>query len=107
MGVSVQGEVVVDLDIKELRRLAQIGAKARLQELEQERAAILRSFPGLRQLSARREPARKAATRPSAAAAPAKRRRGRMSVAARKAVSVRMKKYWAQRRASQKSSSKS
>ena len=97
---------MADLDIKELRRLAQIGAKARLHELEQERTALLRSFPGLRHLSAREKPAVDGATRPSRAAAPAKRRRGRMSAAARKAVSVRMKKYWAQRRA-QKTSSKS
>ena len=81
------------LDRKELHRLARLGAEARLIALEQERADILRNFPGL-------AGAAKAAPRAGRgrSAAPRRRRQGRMSAAARKAVSVRMKKYWAERR---------
>ena len=95
---------MADMDLNELRRLAQIGAKARLQELDQERAALLRSFPGLRRFASQSEPAADTATAKAAGAAPRKRRQPRMSAAARKAVSVRMKKYWAQRRAEKRAS---
>jgi hypothetical protein len=80
----------------ELRRLAQIGAQARLAELESERANLLSVFPGLRRTHGR------AAAAPSTATPVTKRRRRRsnMSAAGRKAVSERMKKYWANRRAS-------
>lgn len=82
------------LDGHELRRLAQIGAQARLAELESERANLLSVFPGLRRIHPQ-------AQAPSTAPAGAKRRRRRskMSAAGRKAVSERMKKYWANRRA--------
>jgi hypothetical protein len=86
------------LETQELRRLAQIGARARLLELDQERAYLLREFPGLRRVSA--------ATVASEQDAEAtqnepikRRRRGGMSAEARKAVSARMKAYWASRRA--------
>jgi hypothetical protein len=74
------------MDQQELQRLARFGAAARLAELQRERAALLRLFPGLR-----------AADGADAAGASAPRRRG-MSAAARKAVSVRMTRYWAARR---------
>jgi hypothetical protein len=75
---------VSDLNHEQLRRLARLGAKARLEEIRQEEAAIRAAFPDL--FGAR------AATRAK--------RRGRrtMSAAARKAVSERMRKYWADRR---------
>ena len=79
------------LDRKELYRLARLGAEARLTALDQERAEILRNFPGLAGGSA-------GTTRGRSAAAAPRRRKSRMSAAARKAVSVRMKKYWANRR---------
>jgi hypothetical protein len=75
----------------EMVRLARLGALARLQALDQERAQILASFPDLRRASA------SGAAAPSAAAATGRRRRT-MSAANRKAVSQRMKKYWAERR---------
>ena len=78
------------LDSQELRRLAQIGAQARLAELESERASLLSVFPGLRRTHA--QPDAPTATR-------RRRRRSKMSAAAKKAVSERMKKYWANRRA--------
>jgi hypothetical protein len=79
---------------KELHRLARLGAEARLIALEQERADILRSFPDL----GRASKASPSAGRGRAAGPQRRRRQSRMSAAARKAVSLRMKKYWAERR---------
>jgi hypothetical protein len=83
------------MDQRELQRLARIGAAARLQQLDRERADLLRLFPGLRALvptassneavSSTRKGAKRGRTR-------------RMSAANRKAVSIRMKRYWAERR---------
>ena len=61
------------------------------EELRREEAAIRHAFPDL---SGKRGRGRRAAVN----RAPRKRRGSRMSAAARKAVSVRMKKYWADRR---------
>ncbi len=75
----------------ELRALALVGARARYADLRSELNALLRTFPELGR---------------SGAAAPAVRRRkkaGRkspMTAAERRQVSERMKKYWAERRAS-------
>ena len=82
---------MADLNREELQRLARLGAKARLDELEREEAAIRRAFPDL----FRGGRGRRAAA--PASKVPARRRKG-MSAAARKAVSDRMKKYWAERR---------
>ncbi|MBI4477539.1 MAG: hypothetical protein HY654_10220 [Acidobacteria bacterium] len=72
-----------------MNRLARLGAEARLAELEREREAIFGLFPDLSGARRRRRPT----------AAPARRGRGRvMSAAERRAVSLRMKKYWAERR---------
>lgn len=82
-----------DLNRDQLQRLARLGAQARLEELRQEEAAIRAAFPDLFRGRAR--------GRTAAAGAPAKtvrRRRRGMSAAARKAVSERMRKYWAERR---------
>jgi hypothetical protein len=85
--------MAVQLDREELVRLARLGAEARLGALEAERAQILRSFPEL----ANRARGADAGGR-RAEGAPARGRRRQMSAAERKAVSVRMKKYWAARR---------
>lgn len=78
-----------DLSSDQLRRLARLGAAARLEELRSEEAAIRRAFPEIGQMGGR---GRSSATKPA-------QRRGRtMSPAERKAVSIRMKKYWAGRR---------
>jgi hypothetical protein len=76
----------------ELRRLARMGAAARLAELDRERAALLRVFPGLRAGS--RASSESTGNRTTGT----RRSRRRMSAAARKAVSLRMTRYWAQRR---------
>ena len=85
-------------DTQELRRLAQIGARARLLELDQERAYLLREFPGLRRLSAATDVNEDRTGAELSQGVKRRRRRG-MSAAARKAVSARMKAYWASRRA--------
>jgi hypothetical protein len=85
----------------DLRSYARRGAEARLRELAEETKQLLKVFPDLGasfdedELPLNfilRRGARKAATTGF-------RRRGRkMSAAQRKAVGVRMKKYWAERR---------
>ena len=80
---------MADLSRDELQRLARLGAKARLEELQREQTAIRQAFPEL---------FRGSAGRPAAGAKRRRRRSRNMSAAARKAVSIRMKKYWAERR---------
>lgn len=80
-----------------MKELARLGAAARLEELSQEMDAIRRAFPGVRGRS-RGRPARDASAQTAPAGA---RKRRKMSAAQRKAVGVRMKKYWAARRAAQ------
>jgi hypothetical protein len=85
---------VADLSREELQRLARLGARARLEELRSEEAAIRRAFPDMFRTGA----SPSGATDETVAASPRRRRRSRMSAAARKAVSERMKKYWAEQR---------
>ena len=80
---------MANLNTEQLRRLARLGAVARLEQLKQEEAAIRAEFPELFGRGRRGIVADVA--RPG-------RGRRRMSAAARKAVSVRMRKYWAERR---------
>ena len=79
----------------DLQRYALLGAQARLQQLAEEAANIYRTFPQLRG----RNGSATATTSGEPEAPVARRRRGRMSAAQRKAVGERMKKYWAERRA--------
>ena len=72
------------------RQWARLGAEARLQAIERERAEILAAFPDLR-----------SGARAAKAGAPGKRRRT-MSAAARRRMSAGMRRYWAKRRALQK-----
>jgi hypothetical protein len=91
---------MANLSEEQLRALARLGAKARLEELRQEEAAIRAAFPDLFGRG------RKAAAAGSASSAPSagrrRRRRRAMSAAARKAVSERLQKYWADRRKAKK-----
>jgi len=84
---------VADLNRDALQRLARLGARARLEELQREEESIRRAFPDL----FGRGRGRKAATA-GGGGGKRRRRRSNMSAAARKAVSIRMKKYWAERR---------
>jgi len=72
------------------RQWAKIGAGARLMEIDQERAAILKAFPEL---------GRPGAVRHMAAALAAGRPKRRFSAAARRRMSAGMRKYWARRKA--------
>jgi hypothetical protein len=86
--VTAAREVVVakELNQARLREFALVGALARLEELRKEEAQLRAQFPEL--FRGRAAPARKAA----------KRTRKPMSAAQRKAVSERMRKYWADQR---------
>jgi hypothetical protein len=80
---------------QELKRLALIGAQGRIESLRAEIDALVRMFPELRGTAG------SAGTRGGRAvkkAAGASKRNWNMSSAQRKAVSARMKKYWAGRR---------
>jgi hypothetical protein len=83
----------------DLRGWAVKGAEQRLAEIADEARAIFQTFPELRKQGRGLDlgTARKGAKASDDDAAP-RRRRSRMSAAARKAVSARMKKYWAERR---------
>ena len=70
--------------------MARKGAEHRYEELNAEIASLIRHFPHLG--GAARKGAKGAATTPP------RRRRKPMSAASKKAVSERMKKYWAKRR---------
>jgi hypothetical protein len=83
----------------DLNSYARRGAEARLTELTQELDSIYSAFPDLRSGRPGRGGRRAQATvTASPAAAPVARRRKGMSAAQKKAVSARMKKYWAERR---------
>jgi hypothetical protein len=81
---------VANLSQEELRRLARLGAIARLEQLRQEETAIRSEFPELFGRGRRGQVSDGRTARRT--------RRRAMSPAARKAVSERMRKYWAERR---------
>lgn len=78
------------LSMERLRELAKAGAEATLKQLRTEIIAIERTFPELSMAKGRRAVEGSIKT--------AKKRGRQMSAAAKKAVSIRMKKYWAERR---------
>jgi hypothetical protein len=93
---------LANLNPEELRRLARLGAKTRLEQLRAEEDAIRAEFPdlfGVRHSAAKANGA--------SDSAPRKRRSRRrrttstISAEARKAASERMLKYWAERRKAQ------
>ena len=92
---------------EELLRLARSGAVARLKELNAELDSIYSVFPDLNERAA---PAKASAPAKAPAAKAAAHSGGQAnrawSAAARKAVSERMKRYWAGRRAKNAKSSK-
>lgn len=78
------------LGAERLREWARVGAEATLKRLRAEIIAIERTFPEL--ALPRRRHALKRAVKST------RKQARQMSVAARKAVSERMKKYWVERR---------
>ena len=83
---------MANLNQEQLRRLARLGAVARLEQLREEEAAIRAEFPEL--FGGRRGSGKGAVKDP----ATRRKRRPAMSPAQRKEVSERMRKYWAERR---------
>jgi hypothetical protein len=81
------------LSAEKLRELARAGAEVALKRLRAEIIAIERTFPELA-LPRRRRALRRSLKQ-------ATKRTSSMSAAARKAVSERMKRYWAERRKAQ------
>jgi len=81
------------LSAEKIRELARAGAEVTIKRLRAEIIAIERTFPELA-LSRRRRAARKAVKQ-------ATNRTRRMSAAARKAISQRMQRYWAERKKAQ------
>lgn len=90
----------------DLRSWAVKGAEQRLVEIQEETQAILRTFPELRRRAGGFKLPKTSRSAGEAAEVTDngthRRRRRKMSPAARKAVSARMKKYWAERRKSAK-----
>src|SRR5262245_44685332 len=78
------------LAAEKLRDLARTGAEVTIRNLRAEIVAIEHAFPELRLPEGRRAVGRSLQS--------ARRRTRTMSDAARKAVSARMKRYWAERR---------
>jgi hypothetical protein len=84
----------------ELRRLARLGALARLEQIDAERRNILRAFPGLATTMARLRPGEATTGQPEADAPKKKsRKRRKMTAAEKKVASERMKQFWAARKA--------
>lgn len=81
------------LSAERIRQLAVTGAQTLLKQLRAEIVAIERTFPELALPRRRREARRAVKT--------ARTRTRQMSAAAKRAVSQRMKKYWAERRRAQ------
>ena len=75
----------------DLREYARRGAQARAAELQTELASIYRAFPELRGTQS-------AGGKGGSVSRRTRGRRKPMSAAEKKAVSVRMRKYWAERR---------
>ena len=78
----------------DVNKYARLGAEARAAELSAELAEIYRAFPGLRRGG-------RTAAAGAEGGGPARRQRKPMTAAQKRAVSVRMKKYWANRRKAQ------
>ena len=91
------GLLCADMTQAELRRLARLGAEARLQELQREAEAIRAAFPGLRS----RRVVPKNGDIPTEQTSAPKRRRRRMSAAGRKRIAEAAKRRWAKWRAKQ------
>jgi hypothetical protein len=83
-----------------LMALAKRGAEARLSDLAHEAKILIDLFPHLRDNIDRDELPVQFILRQGRDRADARARRSSMSAASRKAVSLRMKKYWAKRKAS-------
>lgn len=106
-------EVTLALDRSQLLRLARHGAVARVKELRDEIASLVKTFPDLRRSLGRPRSAAKARRKrgvkalatgsqaPATANEQSSRRRG-WTAAQRKAAAARMRRYWRERKAGRK-----
>ena len=90
---------------QELKRLALIGAQGRIEALRAEIASIVELFPELKDVAGISGRAGRGVKKAAGAAKGS--RNWNMSSAQRKAVSARMKKYWAARRKEKAATAKS
>jgi hypothetical protein len=87
-------------DASHILEMARKGAEHRHEELKAEIAALIKTFPHLREgKSSIRKTASGKPGKELAADTPSVQKRPKWSAAAKKAVSLRMKKYWAAKRA--------
>ena len=94
---------MAELTQEQLHDLARLGAPARLAQLDMETGAIRAAYPDLAGQPRRGRPARTKTAPAVPAPKHAKPRKvHRMSAAERKAVSERMRRYWAGRRKAKK-----
>jgi hypothetical protein len=107
--LSLNSATLGDMTQAELRRLARIGAEARLEALEREIASIHQAFPDLRQRHSTAAPNQYTAEVRSAVAGvrgavegAVTRRRPRLSPQARKRIGEAQRKRWAALRAKQR-----
>ncbi len=91
----------------ELKRLALIGAQGRIEALRAEIDSLVGMFPELKNIAGTAGRGGRTAKKAASAAAGGSRRNWNMSSAQRKAVSARMKKYWAARRKEKAAAAKS
>ncbi len=89
------------------QELTRLGAQIRLAQLVAKMDAILEAFPDLGKLPARPKAQVEGEQAEAVRKTVRRRKRSRMSAAQRKAVSERMKRYWAGRRAGKKQQSAS
>jgi hypothetical protein len=82
----------------DLRALARLGATSRLSEIEAERQSLYRAFPDLAPVKRRVRVSAPVVAKMEARPPRQQKRRRRITAAQRRAVSQRMKRYWAARR---------
>jgi hypothetical protein len=88
----------VAISREELLRLARAGARTRIQELQAELASIYKTFPELKASGGGGTMTRAVSARRASGTSGRGAAKRAWSAADRKAVSERMKKYWAARR---------
>ena len=82
-----KGKKSKGLNLDQLKHLARLGAEATLRRLRDEIRVLEQTFPEITSARGRQQ-----------VATAVQQRASRMTAAGRKAVSARMKKYWAERR---------
>ena len=83
----------------EILKWARLGAASRLREIDEERASILKAFPGLTSGSRSASGTKAAGVGSGHVSAPVVRKRRKMSAEARKPISDAQKKRWAAQKA--------